>query len=75
MLVATIVTEPSLTVTDRRTLFTEAFDSDMPMPHRNYDVSPDGRFVMIAAAPSHGVETVVGIGWLSELRARLAQVR
>jgi hypothetical protein len=45
------------------------------MPHRNYDVSPDGQFVMIAAAPSHGVETVVGVGWLDDLRARLSQVR
>jgi eukaryotic-like serine/threonine-protein kinase len=75
MLVATIVTEPSLAVSDRRTLFTETFDSDMPMPHRNYDVSPDGRFVMIAAAGDHGLETVVGISWLNELRARLSQVR
>jgi eukaryotic-like serine/threonine-protein kinase len=75
MHVATIVTEPSLAVSDRRTLFTETFDSDMPMPHRNYDVAPDGRFVMIAAAGGHGVETVVGIGWLNELRARLSQVR
>lgn len=75
MLAATLVTRPSLAVADRRTLFTEAFDSDMPMPHRNYDVSPDGRFVMIAATGGHGVETVIGIGWLDELRTRLSQVR
>jgi eukaryotic-like serine/threonine-protein kinase len=72
---ATIATRPSLTVAERRTLFTETFDDDMPMPHRNYDVSADGRFVMIATADGHGVETVVGVGWLNELRARLAQVR
>ncbi|HSK21341.1 MAG TPA: hypothetical protein VK912_19450, partial [Longimicrobiales bacterium] len=75
MLAATIVTKPSLSVADRRTLFTDSFDSDMPMPHRNYDVAPDGRFVMIAAAGGHGVETVVGIGWLNEVRARLSQIR
>ncbi len=45
----------------------------MPMPHRNYDVTPDGReFVMIAAVPDARPETVVVLGWLGELRARLA---
>jgi serine/threonine-protein kinase len=75
MIAATIVTEPSLAVSDRRTVFFDSFDSDMPMPHRNYDVAPDGRFVMIAAAGGHGVETVIGIGWLNELRARLSHFR
>jgi serine/threonine-protein kinase len=70
---AALATRPALAVTGRETLFTEAFDGDMPMPHRNYDVSPDGReFVMIAAAPDARPETVVVLGWLGELRARLA---
>ena len=70
---ATLATRPALAVTGRATLFTEAFDGDMPMPHRNYDVAPDGReFVMIAAVPDARPETVVVLGWLGELRARLA---
>jgi serine/threonine-protein kinase len=70
---ATLAAPPALAVAGRATLFTEAFDGDMPMPHRNYDVSPDGReFVMIAAAPDARPETVVVLGWLGELRARLA---
>jgi Tol biopolymer transport system component len=73
---ATIVTRPALAVTERATLFTEAFDGDMPMPHRNYDVAPNGQgFVMIAAAADVAPETIVVLGWLGELRARLAAVR
>lgn len=75
MIAATIVTEPALAVSERKTVFSDSFDSDMPMPHRNYDVTPDGRFVMIAASGGHGVETVIGIGWLNELRARLSRFR
>jgi hypothetical protein len=36
-------------------------------------ISPDGRrLVMIAAEASSGIETVVVVNWLPELRARLA---
>ncbi len=73
MYVATVQDRAGLTVLDRRTLFTDAFDGDMPMPHRNYDISRDGRhFVMIAAAPGVAPETIVVLNWLKEFRARLA---
>jgi len=73
MYVATVRDRSELAVTDRRVLFTDAFDGDMPMPHRNYDVSKDGRhFVMIGAAPGVAPETVVVLNWLGELRTRLA---
>lgn len=73
---ASIATSPSLSVGARETLFTESFDGDTPMPHRNYDVAPNGReFVMIAATPDVVPETVVVLGWLGELRARLEGAR
>lgn len=60
MQVAGVVGAEELSVTGRRVLFTEAFDGDMPMPHRNYDVTRDGRrFVMIAAAPDAAPQTIV----------------
>ena len=57
-------------------LFTGSFDDDeMPMPHRNYDVTADGRqFVMIASSPEGVRETTVSIGWLDDVRARLARL-
>ena len=65
---------PTLTVREPRVLFVDAFDGDMPMPHRNYDVAHDGRhFVMIGAHPGSAPETVVVLRWLDELRARLAR--
>jgi len=76
MYAATIATQPELVVTRRVALFTDAFDGDMPMPHRNFDVSPDARhYVMIEAAAHAAPQTVVVLGWLEQLRAALADVR
>ena len=62
---------PSLTVTGRAPLFADRYDRDMP--HRNYDVAPDGRrFVMVATQAATDSEAVVVLGWLGELRAKLA---
>jgi hypothetical protein len=62
------ITTPALAVTSRRRLFKDAFDGGMP--HRNYDVAPDGSgFLMITGGSS---EAVVLLHWLDELRARLA---
>jgi hypothetical protein len=74
MLSATVTAAPALTVTAPAPLFSEAFDGDIPMPHRNYDIAPDGRgFVMMAATPDAASETVVVLGWLGELRERLGR--
>jgi len=56
----------------RRVLFTDTFDGDMPMPHRNYDVTADGKhFVMIGAAGGLP-ETIVVLNWLTDFQARIA---
>jgi Tol biopolymer transport system component len=69
--VASIAPGPNPTVTERHVLFADVFDGDMPMPHRNYDVMPDGRgFVMIAPMADAAPETVVVLNWIAELRAR-----
>jgi eukaryotic-like serine/threonine-protein kinase len=60
-------------VTRRRALFADTFDGDMPMPHRNYDVMPDGRrFVMIAPTEDMAPGTIVVLNWLWEFRQRVA---
>ncbi len=72
---AAVATGQSVTVSDRRVLFTDAFDGDMPMPHRNYDVTRDGQhFVMIATSPDAAPETIVVLNWLEEFRQRVAGV-
>ncbi len=64
------------TVIRRRALFADTFDGDMPMPHRNYDVMPDGRhFVMIAPNDDRAPETIVVLNWLTEFRAKVAAGR
>lgn len=75
MFVADIATAPNLSVTNRRVLFTDAFDGDMPMPHRNYDLTRDGQFVMIAANAGDKPQTIVVLNWLQELRAKLRAAR
>lgn len=50
-----------------------SFDSDMPMPHRNYDITADGRhFVMLAATPDKQPQTIVVLNWLTDFRARIS---
>jgi serine/threonine-protein kinase len=75
MMAVTLVTRPALAIIKRATLFTGAFDDDdMPMPHRNYDVMPDGQhFVMIGTAPDAVHETVVALGWMDQVRGQLAR--
>jgi eukaryotic-like serine/threonine-protein kinase len=73
MMAAKIVQGASPAVTQRRVLFVDMFDGDMPMPHRNYDVTPDGkRFVMIAPTEDAVPETIVVLNWTTEMRAKIA---
>ena len=76
MMFATIAPGSPPTVTQRRALFADRFDGDMPMPHRNYDITPDGhRFVMIAPTDDVTPQTIVVLNWTTELRARIAAAR
>ena len=71
---ATVAAGARLSVVDRRALFVDGFDGEMP--HRNYDVSADGRgLVMVAPQRPAETETVVVLDWGAELRARLAAAR
>jgi hypothetical protein len=63
---------PALAITSRTRILERAFVGGMP--HRNYDVAPDGTgFLMIA--PGGRPDAVVVLDWLPELRARLASGR
>ena len=76
MMAADLTLGASRTVIRRRALFTDTFDGDMPMPHRNYDVMPDGRhFVMIAPNDDRAPETIVVLNWLTEFRANVMAAR
>lgn len=75
MMAADLTPGTARTVIRRRALFADTFDGDMPMPHRNYDVMPDGRhFVMIAPNDDRAPETIVVLNWLGEFRAKVAGV-
>ena len=52
LIAATVTTSPTFSVTTRRTLFPVA-EIVTSTPHRNYDVSPDGKtFAMVRFNPS-----------------------
>ena len=52
MVVASVQTAPAFSVTARRPLFSVA-DMVTATPHRNYDISPDGKtLVMVQRSPA-----------------------
>jgi serine/threonine-protein kinase len=69
MYAATLSAGPNRAVTRRVALFNDGFDDDMPMPHRNFDIAPDGHhYVMIGSARDEPVQTIVVLDWLGEFR-------
>jgi serine/threonine-protein kinase len=70
MMSADVSFSPMPSVTARRSMFRDTFGGEMP--HRNYDVLPGNRFVMIAAENT-APEVVIVLNWLPELRTLLAQ--
>jgi hypothetical protein len=72
--VAANVTTSPFTVASHTRLFDDTFDATMP--HRNYDVSPDGkRFLQIASSQAATPEVMVVLNWLARLREQLARER
>ena len=62
---ATLAFSPTLMVTGRRTLFAEAYATDIY--HPNYDVAPDGKsFVMVRPA-GESRRLVMVLNWAREL--------
>jgi serine/threonine-protein kinase len=67
---ATLSTTPSFTVTAREDLFEGDFV--FQAVHAEYDVTPDGRQILLPQFVGDVVQTIVVQNWLSELRARTA---
>ncbi len=72
MMVADVAASNGFAVLSRRVLF--PWRAGPNLSHANYDVSPDGKMLMLQ---SSGEETkmVVITNWFTELRAKLAQAR
>jgi serine/threonine-protein kinase len=51
-------------------LFTGGYDF---LQDDNWDVTPDGRFLMVKADPNAGTQFLVVLNWSDELRARFGQ--
>jgi serine/threonine-protein kinase len=68
-MVATVATEPTFAVTSR-----EVFADDKFLlataPHANYDVSPDGKSLLVVE-PVDDPQIVIVLDWAEEVRARL----
>jgi serine/threonine-protein kinase len=69
MYAADLATGSTLSVAGRRTLFTAGFLTDFT--HANYDVAPDGHHLLMLRSGPDEAQTIVVLGWASELRARL----
>jgi Tol biopolymer transport system component len=65
MIAAAVQTTPNFRVTSRTPLF-DASDYERAAPHANYDVHPDGRFLMIRRAAAS--EVVIVQNWHLEVR-------
>ncbi len=68
LIAASVTPSPSFAVTGRTDLFADEYVFAQA-PHANYDVSPDGRFLMVKGAASQKLFVVYS--WLSELRSRM----
>lgn len=69
MLAARVEYDGRFTLRSRRTLFTGDYQGGMP--HRNYDVLPDGRFIMVSTVAAQPLQTVVVVNWVAEMLERL----
>jgi len=67
LMAATVATSPALAVTARETLFEGPFATDIY--HPNYDVGPDGSFIMVRPVEENRALVVV-VNWIDELRQR-----
>jgi Tol biopolymer transport system component len=72
MMAAGVTSSPTVAVAAPEPLFRDVYDGRMD--HVNYDVSPDGRFLMFKPLDDVA-ELVVALNWTGELRGRLAAVR
>ncbi len=66
MMAAAVTTQPTFRVTSRAPLF-DARDYERAAPHANYDVGPDGRFVMVRRAAAS--EVVIVQNWHLDVEA------
>ncbi len=73
VIAAEVTTDGGFAVTGRTELFPDDFMFALA-PHANYDVSPDGRRLLMTRSLEEP-KLVVVYGWLTEFRARMASVR
>jgi hypothetical protein len=71
MMAATIAASPSLTVTSRTTLFEGNYLAGWA-PHANYDVTHDGR-ELIMIRPVGDEQVLVVHNWRQELKKRMGR--
>ncbi|MEO8621394.1 MAG: protein kinase [bacterium] len=62
--------QTSVAISARSALFRRTFEGEMP--HTNFVPTADGRFIMIGASAGATPDLVVVLGWLTELRTRIA---
>jgi len=60
---------PMFRVTSRTVLFDDTYVIGAS-PHANYDISPDGRLLLLK--PIEASQVIVVHNWIEEMRARLA---
>ena len=75
MIAVDIQTEPALEVGDARVLWTHPYFAQQNF-FKNYDIAPDGRFLMLAIPNVEESETMtikVVLDWFSEIEDRLGR--
>jgi eukaryotic-like serine/threonine-protein kinase len=70
--VAHVRTDPTFAIVSREVLFRDDFVK-APLPHANYDVTPDGGGLLVLKA-TESSQVVIAHNWVSEIRAQLRSV-
>jgi Tol biopolymer transport system component len=68
---AAITISPTLSVGERRTVFTGPYAGDFY--HPNYDVAPDGKSFVMVRPSGESRRIVIVVNWITELRRRLGR--
>ena len=70
---ARLTLQPSLAVTSRDTIIRGGYSLPARNGHATYDAAPDGEHLLLVRRVASSVQTIVAVGWLDDVRAKLSR--
>lgn len=73
MMAVGVTTSPAFSAAKPTRLFEDTYDFSGNQAYANYDVAPDGRFLLVKQVPGESFgDLVVVLNWLEELKRRIS---